>query len=193
MINTIVGSVVIFPIIKYFLLYLDLVEYIADPKLYPSSVEIIKQIMFLVIFLDALFYWCHRCFHTAWLYKKFHKQHHEYEVTVAIAAIYNHPVDYIITNILTSLLAEIMLVKVHVVTIYMWVIFATTFALLSHSGYDLPWNPYGVFPFGHNSSFHDYHHSKNVGNFGLFSVFWDATCGTNKSYVKSISKIEKNS
>ena len=109
----------ILPLVLFFVVYFNLVEYVSNPELYPSSAEIFKDIMFLSAVYETIFYWSHRLFHTPWLYKKFHKQHHEYQVTVTIAAIYNHPFDYFVTNLLPGLFAFILLGKIHVVTHYL--------------------------------------------------------------------------
>ena len=191
-INIVGGMVIVFPLLNYFLICLDIVEYITDPVLFPSLLEIFKNVILRMIAFDTLFYWIHRFAHTPWFYNKFHKQHHEYKVSVAIATYYNHPLDFIITNIIPNLLTEIMFVKIHVVCVYMWVLFVTPFVLLSHCGYNLSWSPYSIIPFVADTRYHDYHHSPNIGNYGIFFVFWDTLCKTNKWYVKYIQNEEKN-
>ena len=192
-INTMIGNVVIFPIFLYLINLSNLVDFISDPKLYPSSYEIFKQIVLMTIIFETLFYWIHRFFHISWFYKKFHKQHHEYQVTVSIASLYNQPIDTALTNIIPSLIAEIILGRIHVITVHLWHLYTSIFVILLHSGYNLPWFPWSVFPFGPNIDYHDYHHSPNIGNYGVFSTFWDTICGTNKHYRKYIAKgIEKN-
>ena len=42
-----------------------------------------------------------------------------------------------------------------------------------------------------NISYHDYHHSTNVGNYSGFFSFWDTICGTNQHYYKAIAKEEE--
>ena len=43
-------------------------------------------------------------------------------------------------------------------------------------------------PFQSEAEFHDYHHSKNDGNYGTFFPFWDTIFGTNKNYLKYMEK-----
>ena len=44
--------------------YFHLVEHISDSDLYPSSLEIFNQVIFIAIVFETLFYWSHRLFHT---------------------------------------------------------------------------------------------------------------------------------
>ena len=190
-INTMKGLFISFPLLLYCLIYFNLVEYVSDVDLYPSIIENFKDITIFAIVFETFFYWGHRLFHTPWLYKTFHKQHHEYEVTVSIAAIYNHPLDYMLTNIIPALLGQVFLGKVHVITVYFWGFYTATFANFLHCGYNMPWYPWGIFPLGLAIDYHDYHHSTNVGNYGAISIFWDTICGTNHNYYKSKSKLDK--
>ena len=57
----------------------------------------------------------------------------------------------------------------------------------------MPWHPFDAFPFGINIDYHDFHHSADFGNYGIFSTLWDTMYGTNKYYCKAIAKEEKNS
>ena len=193
MTNTIKGSLFIFPLLSSLTIYFNLIEYIADPELYPSSYEIFMSIMYMAVIFDTLYYWAHRLFHTSWLYKKFHKLHHEYKVTVSIAAQYNHPVDVIITSVIPSLIARILLGRMHVITVYMSTFFNISFGHFNHCGYSVPWYPWGAFPFGIDSEYHDFHHSANIGNYSTFSTYWDTVCGTNKHHWISLKKKEEKS
>ena len=51
-----IGNVVIFPIFLYLINLSNLVDFISDPKLYPSSYEIFKQIVLMTIIFETLFY-----------------------------------------------------------------------------------------------------------------------------------------
>ena len=93
-----------------------------------------------------------------------------------------------ITNALPVLIARIILGRLHVFTLYMWVVYIALFADMSHCGYQINWFPWNVPPFGVSVEYHDYHHSHNLGNYGSISMFWDVVCGTNKNYWKHIEK-----
>ena len=55
-INTVVGTLFLSPIIAYLSVYFNIVEYVANIELYPSSFEIFKQIIFLSIVFETLYY-----------------------------------------------------------------------------------------------------------------------------------------
>ena len=71
------------------------------------------------------------------------------------------------------------------------VYYIITLGISLHIGYDLPWYPWGALPFGINIDYHDFHHSINIGNYEIFSSFWDTICGTNSHYYKATTKAEE--
>ena len=67
----------------------------------------------------------------------------------------------------------------------------------SHSGYEIPapisvltGNVFRLIPFmGTTTKYHDYHHSKNVGNYSAFFTICDTIFGLNFDFYRE--KIEK--
>ena len=169
--------------------YLQKIDLRADLLSYPSTVEILLQFMFFILFEDATFYWFHRLFHIPFLYKHFHKQHHEYNISLGIGAEYTHPFEYIFITLIpvgggSSLLGN----KCHVITSLLWGIYKYVEAVDVHCGYDFPWSPYRILPLTTSADYHGFHHSHNIGNFGICFSFWDTVCGTNKHYWRYLSK-----
>ena len=68
-------------------------------KRLPSFSQILAKLFMWHVLFDTWFYWAHRLFHTKWLYKRFHKQHHRFTTPVGIAASYAHPVEDLVVNI----------------------------------------------------------------------------------------------
>ena len=188
---TAVGNGVLLPSIFYTILHFNLIEYDASLETFPTSLEFFKTHIFLMLCLDFGFYWIHRIFHTPWLYKTFHKQHHRHSVAVAIITIDNDHFDYIISVVAPFIIGPLLLGKMHVFTALIWHVFATQHGILGHCGYNMPWYPFGVYPFGVNLDFHDYHHSNNVGNYAFFFAFWDYMCSTNKHYNKTVAEKDR--
>ena len=98
---------------------------------------------------DIVVYATHRALHNKFLYKHIHKKHHEYRSTIAIANIYSHPVEHLLSNLLPSTLAP-MILGSHIATFWICVIAFMISSTIAHSGYHLP--------FLNSAEFHDFHH-----------------------------------
>lgn len=153
----------------------------------PTFSQYFPQILFFIVCEDFCFYWSHRLLHTSFLYKRIHKQHHEFNVSISIAAEYAHPVEYLLGNSLPVALGPMIYgqSRIHIVTWFTWVFIRTLNTGEGHSGLNFPWSPFRVVPFSSTSTFHDYHHYKNVGNYGSFLIVWDTLFGTHRTYMKS--------
>jgi methylsterol monooxygenase/4-alpha-methyl-delta7-sterol-4alpha-methyl oxidase len=73
--------------------------------------------------------------------------------------------------------------RVHCFTYFFWLFWKIHIGTENHSGYDFPWSPIRVFPFVCGASFHDHHHSVNVGNYGLSTYTWDLMFETGQPYL----------
>jgi sterol desaturase/sphingolipid hydroxylase (fatty acid hydroxylase superfamily) len=151
----------------------------------PSAFEFSWQIFFSVFCEDFFFYWSHRLLHTPFLYKRIHKVHHEYYNTIAPACIYTHPVELVIGNIFPMMSALLCLrSNMHAVTLAAWIPMRIYMTHDGHSGYDFPLSPSKALPFASTSVYHNYHHLKNIGNYGSSLRIWDHLFGTNLTYLE---------
>ena len=119
------------------------------------------------ILIDILFYTTHRIMHVGFLYKKFHKKHHEITKPISISALYLHPVDLIFSNFFPVVLPPYILGH-GLIAFSLWImisIFNTVY--ISHQGIK------------NLSEFHDYHHEKSMYNYGA-ELFMDRLFGTLK-------------
>jgi methylsterol monooxygenase len=131
---------------------------------------------------DVLFYWTHRALHHPALYKRFHKQHHTFRGSVGEAAEYAHPVEVVASNQIPTL-GLILAVGSHPLVMCAWLILRLTQTYETHSGYALDGSLYarlGLAVCG--ASFHDHHHTVNLGNFGAEHMDW--LFGTMDHYVR---------
>lgn len=130
------------------------------------------------------FYFAHRLFHIPFLYQYIHKQHHEYVGTVSFAAEFASPIEQVFANIGPTL-GGIILVSNNPLCVCIWLMMRLHQTYETHSGFcfkDTIWEKLGI-THGSWAAHHDYHHSKNCGNFGSFTCDW--LCGTMDSYIVS--------
>lgn len=154
----------------------------------PSAFTHIWQIMACMVLEDGLFYWVHRTLHHKALYKHCHHEHHIIKINHPLAAQHAHILEKLIGNSIPFWTPAILL-NVHCTTFMMWTVFRITEAIEAHSGYDLPFSPFGLM---HDGGKHDFHHSHGggpegmgvSGSYGSWFEFWDRVCGTDADYNK---------
>lgn len=152
----------------------------------PSFWNFIGTFLFAWLFTDATFYWLHRLSHHRSVYKYVHKQHHEFKQPVGLASTYAHPVEEVFVNGVSTF-GWMLFVQPHLLTFCVFVLTRYYEAVEGHCGYVLPFSPWSLL---RDNSQHDYHHSHNIGVYGIFP-FWDWLCGTDKHYKDWLAKEEK--
>lgn len=147
--------------------------------------------MFNFIIEDFLFHILHRLLHWRVIYPYCHKIHHEFKVTLSFAAEYAHPFDYLTSSLIPSSLgSNILGSRMHFYSVLVWYLIRISETADGHCGYDFPWSPFRLLPFTNSSTYHDFHHLKNVGNYSSVFKTWDFIFGTNKVYYKYIEEQE---
>lgn len=81
--------------------------------------------------------------------------------------------------------------RAHCFTFFFWIAWKVMISSEGHSGYEFPWSPMRVLPLVSGPSYHDHHHSNNVGNFAGSCYFWDLMLGTSDPYWKEYLKEKK--
>ena len=111
-------------------------------------------------------------FHSKILYKRFHKQHHSFRGTIGAAAEYAHPVEVVVANQIPTV-GLLLGIGAHPLVQAVWVMLLLGQTYEVHSGYDFTdsWAcRVGLLNGG--STFHDHHHTANMGNFGAEHMDW---------------------
>lgn len=139
--------------------------------------RVLKEVVLITVVADSMFYWIHRIVHTPDYYQIFHKKHHEWKYSMALAHHYmtfKEAVVMAAPQALPPLLMIPFIGKSHLVS--MWLAFFVTqcCGIVGHAGYKIApdW-----FPF-FKASYHDWHHVDFDHNFAANFEFTDWLYGT---------------
>ncbi|XP_058444490.1 fatty acid hydroxylase domain-containing protein 2-like [Malaya genurostris] len=141
----------------------------------PSTIVVLRDLCVCLFFAEIGFYYVHRFLHLRPLYRYVHKKHHEWTAPFAWTAMYCHPVEHVISNMLPPIIG-IELMKSHLATAVLWFTLLIVNTIRDHCGYHLPFFP--------SPEYHDYHHAKFTECFGTFG-YLDLLHGTDKTFRKS--------
>jgi sterol desaturase/sphingolipid hydroxylase (fatty acid hydroxylase superfamily) len=103
----------------------------------PSNQTIIWQFFTFMVVEDCITTFTHTLLHSPKLYW-IHKKHHEYTTTISIAAEYAHPIEFILSNSIPTIIGFKVLAyfyPVHIVTALTWLIYRILLTSDLHSGF----------------------------------------------------------
>ena len=151
---------------------------------FPPWWKMAYQIAIFFVMEDAWHYWTHRALHWGPLYKSIHKIHHQYSAPFGMAAEYASPIEVMILGagtVSSPILFCAITKDLHVLTMYLWIMFRLFQAIDAHSGYEFPFSLHHFLPFWAGADHHDTHHEKFIGNYASSFRWWDKLLDTESS------------
>jgi sphinganine C4-monooxygenase len=138
------------------------------------------QFIVAIVWVDTWQYFLHRAMHmNRFLYNWLHIRHHRLYVPYAYGALYNHPLEGFLLDILGTGIAY--MATGMTVRQGMWFFTCSTIKTVDdHCGYAFPWDPLQHIT-SNNAAYHDIHHQTwgIKTNFSQpFFTFWDRSLGT---------------
>ncbi|TID25300.1 ERG25 C-4 methyl sterol oxidase [Venturia nashicola] len=162
---------------------------------FPSVFKMAYQIALFFVMEDTWHYWSHRAMHVyPFLYKNIHKIHHQYSAPFGLAAEYASPIEVMILGLGTvgsPILWCAITGDLHILTMYIWILFRLFQAIDAHSGYEFPWSLHHFLPFWAGADHHDTHHERFIGNYSSSFRWWDYFLDTESGPEASKRRREK--
>eukprot|EP00510_Aplanochytrium_minuta_P000195 CAMPEP_0184019188 /NCGR_PEP_ID=MMETSP0954-20121128/8603_1 /TAXON_ID=627963 /ORGANISM="Aplanochytrium sp, Strain PBS07" /LENGTH=268 /DNA_ID=CAMNT_0026300807 /DNA_START=242 /DNA_END=1048 /DNA_ORIENTATION=+ len=142
--------------------------------------RLFKESFMISIVADLLFYGLHRLMHTPRFYLTFHKKHHEFKYSMALAHHYMEFHEACVFALPQALPPIILWMltgkKMHITSMWAGVFFTQVNAILGHAGWRIPILPRWVPTF--QPDYHDFHHVDYSVNFGAIYPLTDMLFGT---------------
>jgi len=145
----------------------------AFDKELPSLATMLIHLGVHVWVAEILFWTSHRILHTPWMFKNVHHVHHQWKTPIAPCAIYAHPLEFIMGNVVV-MAAGPLLMGSHITVWWLWATLATINTVGGHSGWHIP----GL---GAHEA-HNFHHIQGWDNMGVLNVM-DTFFGTNERFL----------
>lgn len=171
-------------LVKYTKLYKDIDDY--------SIGWLLLSVLLGLFIHDTYFYWLHRLLHHKKIFKYSHVVHHQSNNPTPFASYSFHFIEAIGEGLIIPVI--LFIVPFHLVSLYCFIVLGFIINVYGHLGYELApgwFRTSFLFHVLNTSVYHNLHHSKFHGNFGLYFRFWDKIMGTeNPDYTKVYDKIQ---
>ncbi|TRZ03034.1 hypothetical protein DNTS_021716 [Danionella cerebrum] len=149
------------------------------PKVPPGALKTLVDLVGCLLLFDFQYFVWHFLHHKIpLLYRTFHKVHHKYTTTFALATEYSGAWETLSLGFFAGV--NPMLLGVHPMTEMMFHALNMWLSVEDHCGYDLPWATHRLVPFGlyGGAQHHDIHHQKFKTNYAPYFTHWDRLFGT---------------
>ncbi|XP_016076240.1 PREDICTED: cholesterol 25-hydroxylase [Miniopterus natalensis] len=145
----------------------------------PELLQLVCHVVFCLLLFDAEFFVWHLLHHKVpWLYRTFHKVHHQNSPSFALATQYMSVWELFSLGFFD--MVNVKLLQCHPLTVLVFHVVNIWLSVEDHSGYDFPWSTHRLVPFGWYGGVvhHDLHHSQFNCNFAPYFTHWDRILGT---------------
>lgn len=151
------------------------------------------SLLLCLIVHDTYFYWMHRLLHHKKVFKITHVVHHQSTNPSPWAAYSFHFIEAFLEGAVVIIL--VFLLPLHVITVMLFALTSLVINVYGHLGYEIlpKWfRQTLLFEILATSTYHNLHHAKFKGNYGLYFRIWDRCMHTeNPDYVKEYDKIQQ--
>ncbi|RCH55596.1 sterol desaturase family protein [Mucilaginibacter hurinus] len=142
---------------------------------------------------DTYFYWMHRTLHHPNLFKYTHLLHHKSITPSPFASYSFHFLEAVAEGLILVLLVFVL--PMHKITILLFIIVGFIINVYGHLGYEIAPRRFRnsiFFEVFSSSVYHNLHHSKFRGNYGLYYRVWDRLMKTeHPEYVAMYDRIQE--
>ncbi|XP_025870581.1 cholesterol 25-hydroxylase [Vulpes vulpes] len=152
------------------------------PREAPELPQLARHVLGCLLLFDAEVFAWHVLHHRVpWLYRTFHKLHHQHAASFALATQYMGAWELLSLGFFHVL--NVALLQCHPLSVLAFHLLNIWLSVEDHSGYDFPWSTHRLVPFGWYGgvAHHDLHHSQFNCNFAPYFTHWDRILGTLRS------------
>lgn len=139
------------------------------------------SLLALILINDTYFYWMHRALHHKTIYKLAHHTHHVSTNPTPLASYSFHPIEAVLEAIWILPVVFFIPIHLNILIAYSTVSFFNN--LRGHLSVDFfPRRLKNEFPFNliNSPTHHSHHHKYFNANYGLYFLFWDRICATER-------------
>ncbi|XP_045424402.1 cholesterol 25-hydroxylase [Lemur catta] len=149
------------------------------PRDAPELLQLGHHVVLCLLLFDTEFFVWHLLHHRVpWLYRTFHKVHHQNPSSFALATQYMSVWELFSLGFFD--MVNVSLLGCHPLTVLTFHVVNIWLSVEDHSGYDFPWSTHRLVPFGWYGgvAHHDLHHTQFNCNFAPYFTHWDRILGT---------------
>ncbi|MBC7565822.1 MAG: sterol desaturase family protein [Pedobacter sp.] len=182
---SLIAAVVLFtPLRSYTKVYADIERF--------GIWYMVLSVFLALVVHDTYFYWMHRLLHHPRLFKYAHLTHHKSTNPSPWTSYSFHIIEAAVEG--AVLIVLVLVLPMHRFAIMGFVLLGFMINVYGHLGYEImpKWFRGSIlFRWINTSIYHNLHHSKFKGNYGLYFRFWDRLMGTETpNYVKEYDRIQ---